>query len=783
MAKKKVQDVGLTDDEKLIAEVKKFVENTHEDQREAREKGLQNIKFVMCDDQWDATIKSSRENQMLPVLTINRLRPFVEQIVNEQRRNQLAIKFSPKSGKASKEIAEIKEGISRDIESNSMADVAYAEAFKFAITAGFPAYWRIISRYADQESFNQELLIRFINDPFAVYFDHRATLEPDYSDARKCVILENMPESVFEVTYPDAESTSADWIGPMDETPLINEGEKFIRVAEYFWRKETVETLYELTDGRVLEKGEFEKELEDWGAANESSAPMLPGAQPSGAPGSPGSVSPGAPPVPAATTPQSPQMPAPVSPPTGLPGANGVPGGAVVPPSQPPVSPVPPIAAPNDPFANTDLGFLAQPVPKPEIATREDGTPKERERLKPVIHWAKITGKEVLERNIWDGKQIPIIPMEPIGMEVEGKKVWISMVQGAKDPQRIYNYFVSKQTEVIALAPKAPFLATPAMIGEHLDEWQNMNHSPNPFLLYEVDPKAQGAGGMPTKMPPIEVPQSIVQAIVGAQDDIKTTMGMRDPAMANDSNETSGVAIEARQREGDTGNYGYMANLARAIRVTGLMLEDLIPKFYDGDRIVRVLGLDGAPKNIRVNMAVAGEILQNDLSEGEYDVTVTVGPSYSTQRAQSRDSMMEFMKAAPQTIPAIVDLVARAQDWEPSEEIADRLHAMLPPGVANAQQTGGNQPPPPPNPALILEQAKVQTEQLRAKSEADKMQAESQMRQMDLKEKEIDLQISMVEAEARLHEAKARITMATMPPANMPGIMPQGGTGNQMGGL
>jgi hypothetical protein len=148
------------------------------------------------------------------------------------------------------------------------------------------------------------------------------------------------------------------------------------------------------------------------------------------------------------------------------------------------------------------------------------------------------------------------------------------------------------------------------------------------------------------------------------------------------SNETSGVAITARQREGDVSNFHFTDNQSRAIRHTGRILLDLIPKVYTGPRIVRILGPDGNAQTVPVNQPAPqpdGQVRIFDLTAGKYDLTVEAGPSYATKRQEAAEQMVELMKAYPAITPLIGDLLVKNLDWPGAEEISDRLKAMLPP--------------------------------------------------------------------------------------------------------
>ena len=151
-------------------------------------------------------------------------------------------------------------------------------------------------------------------------------------------------------------------------------------------------------------------------------------------------------------------------------------------------------------------------------------------------------------------------------------------------------------------------------------------------------------------------------------------MGLHDASLGARSNETSGRAILARQREGDVSTFHYIDNLSRAIRHAGRILIDLIPKVYSAQRMVRILGPDGAPALVEVNGQGAvpgGRIF--DLAAGRYDLTVRAGPSFASRREEAASQMIELIRAYPPAAPLIGDLLARNLDWPGADEVARRL--------------------------------------------------------------------------------------------------------------
>lgn len=369
-----------------------------------------------------------------------------------------------------------------------------------------------------------------------------------------------------------------------------------------------------------------------------------------------------------------------------------------------------------------------------------------------------VTAHEVIEGpEDWPGSYIPIIPVVGEEVRVGRKIIRHGVVRFAKDPQRTYNYMSSAETEVTALQPKAPFIGTEKNFEQYQDVWETANRKNHPYLAYTPDPSNGNAP--PQRVQPAVSSQGISAGIERAGRDLQSVIGIYNASLGAASNETSGKAVLARQREGDTGTYVYIDNWARAIRYTGKILVDLIPHVYDTARVLRIIGDDGKREEIRINQ-VAGfgqdgitPRLFNDVTTGAYDVSLQMGPSYSTKREEARDGMTAFIQAAPQTAPLILDLVAKSQDWHLADEIAERLETVLPPEIraAKAEKEGKPLPqalqPPPPDPA---QQQAMQWEMEAKEAEKDGKQADARKKVAEADKAEIELQTLQAQIGAQL---------------------------------
>jgi hypothetical protein len=315
------------------------------------------------------------------------------------------------------------------------------------------------------------------------------------------------------------------------------------------------------------------------------------------------------------------------------------------------------------------------------------------------VKWIKTNGFEVLEERDWAGKWIPVVRVVGNEFEVDGQLYVSGLVRNAKDAQRMYNYWVSQEAEMLALAPKAPFIGYGGQFEGYEMTWKTANTNNWPYL--EVNPDVtDGAGSplpLPQRAPPPLAQTGLIQAKLGASDDIKATTGQYDSSLGAQSNERSGRAILAREKQGDTGTYHFVDNLSRAIRYVTRQLVDMIPKIYDTARVARIVGLDGEVGMIRINPTQPEPVKEirdeNGLvidkiynpSVGTYDVCVTTGPGYMTKRQEALDAMSMLLQSNPQLWSVAGDLFIKNMDWPGAQEMAARFAKIIDPKVMEGE--------------------------------------------------------------------------------------------------
>ena len=311
------------------------------------------------------------------------------------------------------------------------------------------------------------------------------------------------------------------------------------------------------------------------------------------------------------------------------------------------------------------------------------------------VKWCKINGFEILESQDWAGSNIPVVRVVGNEFEVDGRIYVSGIVRNAKDAQRMYNYWTSQEAEMLALAPKAPFIGYGGQFEGYEQQWKTANTTNWPYL--EVNPDVtDGAGAvlpLPQRAPPPLPQTGLIQAKMGASDDIKGTTGQYDSSLGQTSNERSGKAILARERQSDVGTYHYVDNLARAVRYITRQIVDLIPKIYDTERIARIVGEDGETGIIKVNpnqpmpvnkiMDQQGIVLEKiyNLGVGKYDVCVTTGPSYMTKRQEALEAMAQLLQGNPQLWAVAGDLFIKNMDWPGAQEMSKRFAKTIDPKI------------------------------------------------------------------------------------------------------
>jgi hypothetical protein len=533
-----------------------------------RAEALDDVRFS-AGDQWPVDVQNSRVLEARPCLTINKVDAYCRQIVNQIREQRPRIKCHGMNTQSNEKQAQIITGMCRHIELQSDADQAYLNAVDYAVRMGW-GYIRVTTDYVKDNSFDQEIYIRPIENPFTVYFDPNSIMA-DGSDAERCLITTLITKKTFRAMYPDAEDTQGfvsrgtgdvvgDWIQKED-----------IRIAEYWYTERKTVVLLQLSDGSSIYEDEVDKDL------------------------------------------------------------------------------------------MKELGVTII---------------NKRESVRKKVKWCKVTAMQVLEEGEWAGKYIPIIPVYGQSTIVQGKHKRFGLVRMAKDPQRMYNYWSTALTETVALAPKAKWILAEGQDEGHENEWAQANIKAMPVLRYKQTDIDGRPANPPIRQTPEQPPTGAMAAMQSMNLDLQAVIGIYDPSQLPQGIQ-SGKAIQGQQMQADMTNMHYYDNLTRSIRQVGRVILDLIPKIYDTERAMRIIGDDGKPEIMTINerkMDEQGiERILNDMSIGEFDVVMDTGPGYNSKRQEAVTAMMSLFQAEPALVQVAGDLLVRNMDFPGADIIADRL--------------------------------------------------------------------------------------------------------------
>ena len=589
----------MTKDSDDVAEAKKNATRAMDWEYQARTNFKRDVRFGNADayngDQWPEQMFLSRNLVNKPALTINKTRQHCLQIVNDARQNKPGVEIRPVGGGASYDASEIYEGIVRHIEYVSNAQLAYDAASWNQVFGGW-GYFRVVTDFAYDTSFDQEIFIRRVANPLNVLMDPDIQ-EFDGSDARWTVYFEDLPRSEVEAMYPEVKDIAGASVIGDDEW----NGKDKIRIAEYFRKREKPDVLIQLPDGSTEMKSKLPREIVE----------------------------------------------------------------------------------------------LLADAPQRDV-------------LDCSIEWMKIVGDKVVDRKDWPGRYVPFVRVIGEEVVIDGRMDRKGHVRALIDPQRMYNYWSSGAVESVALQSKTPYIASTAAVEGLETYWDTANTENHAYLPYKHADDAGNPIPPPSRQEPPQMSQAFINGTQMAQQEMMLVSGQYQAVMGAQSNETSGKAINARQRQGDNATYHYIDHLAVGIRFLGKILIDLIPKIYDTKRVLQILAKDDSRKSVTIDPGQKGPVaMQGQNGQpvdpadkqldnpdfaatvqtifnpaiGQYDVMADVGPSYATARQEAFNAFSQLMQQNPEAARISLDLWALSADFPGAGELAKRAKAMLPPAA------------------------------------------------------------------------------------------------------
>lgn len=317
----------------------------------------------------------------------------------------------------------------------------------------------------------------------------------------------------------------------------------------------------------------------------------------------------------------------------------------------------------------------------------------ERKSYKQKVMWRKITGVDVLETTEIKCDWIPVFPVYGDEIDIEGRVTRSGLVRYARDPAQMYNYWMTAATEEVAMRNKTPYIGAEGQFEGYEDDWQAANTTSFSYLQYKPVTIDGNLAPAPQRQPMADVPTGVLAMAMHASDNIKATTGLFDSSLGARGGATSGRQELAQQRQGDVANFHYADNLNRTVRHAGRCIVSMIPHYYDSARAVRILGEDEKATHAKINQPIPPEeqelneetgaikTVMNDLTVGEYDITVSAGPGYDTLRQEAVEGMIQAGQSYPRLWEIAGDKMVSAMDWPGAEEIAERLKRTIPPQI------------------------------------------------------------------------------------------------------
>lgn len=683
---------------------------------------FRNDRYFLFYDQWSQDERQAFKDLNKPIFTYNKIYDYYRKLIGEQRFNTSNIEVRSISGMVQQKDVTLRADIIRGIEYKSRADIAYQTAFGSAVSGGLGCI-RLRTDYVNPRTMEQDIIIEPVKFAERVFWDPlaKSATKTDgnfmgvYDQMDRDDFIEKYPEIPYPVSFPVNYNTR-----------YFNWGDKkSITICEYYEKKWYNFTLYQLDNGECISKKEYNRRKKEFDEGQLEAA--------------------------------MPQQEAPEGQATGIEGGQSQmsPSESMIQQANPPSTPtpIPQIMGTEQSqplIAQSSVMAAGVPAFPKVVATRKSRDYK-------IICYKAIFG-HILEQYEWPSKEFPFAVVLGDEVILDGEHVIVSITRYAKDPQRFLNFLASDLAQAAKNNRREQFLVTADNIAGYEMFWKNPANQAG-ALPYNPDSVTKQP---PVRLPPPELPQTLVQNLQQADRDLRSIMGYQQENEPRMFGNLSGRAIREMQRDGNSTNLVFFDNLRRAQEQVGRTILSMLPRIYDTERHITVQGMDGKSSQITVNKKVAGGII-NDLTKGEFDISVTGGANYAVQKEEALKVIMDLVSANPQVFPVVADIIAKNVDIEDNIELVNRLKTLVPPEVL-AKADGKPMPPPPPNPQQQqmmqmqqmqqqLEAAKLQLAQQKVQTEQAQTMAQHELNQVKMQQALIDSESSKIRAYSELQKA------------------------------
>lgn len=393
---------------------------------------------------------------------------------------------------------------------------------------------------------------------------------------------------------------------------------------------------------------------------------------------------------------------------------------------------------------------------KAKTVTMKDGTVlplvEYRKTDEPRVKMAKTNGREILEDVIdWPGKTIPFAvitgPERYIRVGNRVKKQFESYIRMARDPQMLFDYYVSAEAEAIGKVPKSVFLGYKGQFKETY--WEQIHKVPR--VTAEIEPMRDEVTDQLLPLPQFITYEPPINAIeIGkesARRSIQSSMAAYSFTKNDDTNVKSGRAIEKLNEQRDLGSFHFVDGYQNMIKRIGNIVNDLLDD-VEGNETMDVALMDENEKQSVVKLNSPGPdgrpVKYRLDDEGQHEVTIATGPSYQSQREQGEmfaDSLINNMQNLPIDPPTGKKLLAQTIKLKQLGPIGDEMAKTIDPEAQGA-----------PDPQKLM--ADVQKWMQLAEQLGQKIQMMEQERMSNIRMIESQEKIAALKADTEKFKAK-----------------------------
>lgn len=706
------------------------------------------------DDEEDDMAKTFRK----VALTSNKLGTMSNSLLGEQQQNTPQLQVVPMTN-CDPEVANLRELVTKDIMFSNNTSAVYQVSAGQTGIGGFGAFL-VDTDYSHEKSFDLDIVYRYFKDATRCYWDLGAETIGK-TDGTVCGYVSRMTRKKFREIYgKDIEGNIGGAIAASEEEVALavepQEGDDpfnwsdadGITIINHYVRKYEKDTLYKLSNGNILNQEEmdglivYSREINEQHRMMDMESSIM-GQGIGQMQGTSGSVDMDLPQM------QMPGMegalPLPMQESDGF----GMSGNEDILPQENGVDVKKSARIEPDRELGDEDSSIMTLWQDGEIVRIED---KRASKKHKIIHY-KIAGDYVLDKTEFPSEQLPLVFVDNNSYyDRTGKQICRSFFGDAKDTQRYINYLRTQSAYILKVSRYDQWIGSKKNVAslDTAGHWRDPNNTQG-MLTYDESP----SGAKPEQIRPPELSASLHQQYQLAIEDLYTSTGLYPARMGNNGDEASGKAIDARTRQGSYTTYVFFNSINRAIATGGAIVNEMIPRVYDAERVIALMTPDEGMKNITINkqMDDYGERVENDIRKGTYEVRLKPGPSFEGQKQEALQSLREVLQADPTSFNLIADLYADNLPLANTIEIKNRLKTRVPPAVIEAGKTGKMPQQQGPSP----EEQAVQIQQQAQQDDAQYKRAQIQLKQQELVIKEKEMQSEIVIERMKLAIAKMEL--------------------------